>query len=79
MNFAHITIPNTEIEQDIAETEAEIATMKREADFFESTPASAQDYRWNHMRAQARRTGIVQRREFIAKLQDILRYRKESQ
>ncbi len=72
-------VPTAEIEQDIAETEREIATMEREAAFYESTPSDAADYRWNHMRADARRTGIVERREFIAKLQAVLQYRKANE
>ncbi len=40
MRYENCTVTTAEIEQDIAETEAEIATMEREADFFESTPQS---------------------------------------
>lgn len=65
-------IPTSEIEQDILDTELEIAQMEQEAEHLSQTPDSMREARWNHMRASARRTGIQERREFIAKLKQIL-------
>ena len=72
---ANAHIPTDEILKDIADTEREIATMSAEADHFEGTPLSLPTARWDHMRAGARRSGIKQRREFIDKLEQILRAR----
>lgn len=60
-------IHNAEIEQDIADTEAEIATMRREVEGFNLIGD-----RLSYMRASARRAGIREREEFIAKLKAIL-------
>ncbi|MFZ3032289.1 MAG: hypothetical protein WA082_04590 [Candidatus Moraniibacteriota bacterium] len=70
-------IPTVEIEHDILETEAEIVTMTREAEHLEKTPLSLPTARWDHMRAQSRRGGIVKRQEFLQKLKAILAVRKE--
>lgn len=72
-------ISTEEILQDIADTEAEIVTMARDADHLEQTPFSSKDAKWNHMRASAYRGGIKKRREFIADLKSILAYRKKHQ
>lgn len=72
-------IPTEEIKQDIADTVSEIETLKAELAHLETTPTSARDYRLNMIKADARRTGIRQRTEFIEKLQQILRYREGSQ
>ena len=69
-------IPTAEIEQDILETEREIAQMKQEAKHLATTPDSMREARWDHMRAEARRSGIAGRKEFIAKLKAILERRK---
>jgi hypothetical protein len=73
----NVHIPSAEIEQDILDTQAEIARMEMEAQYFEKTPLSMPDARLNHMKAQARRTGIKEREEFISKLQKILDLRKQ--
>lgn len=70
-------IPTAEIEHDIIETEQEIATMTAEAEHLEKTPLSLPSAKWDHMRAQSRRGGIVQRKEFLEKLKGILAVRKE--
>lgn len=69
-------IPSDEIEKDILDTQAEIARMEMEAQYLEKTPLSMPDARLNHMKAEARRTGIKEREEFIGKLQRILDLRK---
>jgi len=71
-----IEIPIAEIENDILETEREIAAMTTEADWLEKTPMTDRDAKWNHMRASARRSGIEERKDFIKKLQAILESRK---
>jgi hypothetical protein len=65
------SIPTGEIKQDIAETEAEIVTMEREITAFRLLGD-----RMSHFKADARVDGIRKRREFIAKLADILRDRE---
>ena len=71
-------IPTEEILKDIADTEAEIAQMEQEAEHYSKTPLSAPTARLNHMRSDARRTGIKERKEFIEKLRAILDYRQKS-
>ncbi len=73
---AHIS--TAEIEQDILETEREIAQAEREAEHLERTPDSMREARWDHMRASARRSGIAERKEFIAKLKAILAERQQA-
>lgn len=68
-------IPTAEIEQDILDTEREIAQMEVEAAHLEQTPLSMREARWNHMKASVRRDGIKERREFIARLKGILEFR----
>ena len=70
-------VPTAEIEHDILETEQEIQTMTAEAEHLEKTPLSMSTARWDHMRAQSRRGGIVKRKEFLEKLKGILAVRKE--
>lgn len=72
-NNAHI--PTAEIEQDILDTEREIAMMEREAEHLAQTPHSMREAKWDHMRASARRSGIAQRKEFVEKLRAVLRER----
>ena len=74
---ANAHISTDEIEQDISETEAEIATMKREAEHLAGTPLSMSNARMDHIRAEARISGIKRREEFIEKLKSILEYRKK--
>jgi hypothetical protein len=69
-------IPTTEIEQDILDTEREIVQMELEAQHLAATPDSMREARWDHMRAEARRSGIRERNEFIRKLKEILAARK---
>ena len=64
-------IPTAEIEQDIADTLAEIATMQRE----EKGLRIIGD-KWSVMRADARKSGIKEREEFVAKLRTILAERE---
>lgn len=63
-------IPTSEIEKDIADTEAEIPQLEREAEGFRLLGD-----RWSQMRADSRVNGIRERREFIVKLQGILQKR----
>jgi len=70
---AHIS--DEEILHDIEDTTREIAEMEIEAEHLEQTPLSMRDARWDHMRASARRTGIAERKEFVAKLQKLYNLR----
>jgi len=76
---ANAHIPTSEIEQDIVDTEREIAQMELEALHFEQTPYSLPEARLNHMKASVRRTGIKERQEFIAKLKEILNERAQGE
>lgn len=69
-DFDHI--PNEEINQDIRDTEAEIEQMTRE----EKGLRTCGD-RWSAMRADARLTGIRERKAFIEKLKSILKEREK--
>ncbi len=64
-------IPTSEIEQDIADTEAEIIQMTREAAGYDLIGD-----RMSRFRADARRSGIRERKEFIDNLRQILEARK---
>lgn len=68
-------ISEAEILQDIQDTKREIENMEAEQKHLEATPRTAYDYRWNMMRAASRRDGIVERLQFIAKLENILKER----
>lgn len=68
-------IPTSEIQQDIIDTEREIATMLEEADHLENTPLSLSTARWDHMRADARRSGVEEREHFVSQLKAILKVR----
>lgn len=70
-------IPTAEVEQDIADTEQEIASMKIEAEHLAATPLSLPSSRFAHMRAEARLTGIKKREAFVQKLHRLLRVRHE--
>jgi hypothetical protein len=59
------------MQQDIADTEAEISTMEREIQGFRLLGD-----RLSAMRADARVTGIRERHEFIAKVEAILAERE---
>ena len=63
-------IPDLEVEEDIAETEHEIAQMEREERGFRLIGD-----RMSVFRADARRDGIKQRKEFVAKLKVLLEKR----
>jgi hypothetical protein len=65
MKFEHI--PTSEIEKDILDTEKEIATMAREIEGL-----TLLGDRWSLMKADARRTGINERTEFVQKLRVVL-------
>lgn len=69
-------IPTEEIEQDIRDTEVEIAQMILEADHLENTPMTMSSARLDHMRASSRRSGIKERKYFIEKLQILLDARR---
>ncbi len=60
-------IPTAEIKNDIADTRHEIAQMEREEQGFRIIGD-----RMSLFRADARRTGIAERKEFISKLESIL-------
>ena len=68
-------IPDSEVLQDIRDTEAEIAQMERELPGLRLS-AEAGD-RWADMRAKARETGIVERRAFIEKLTVLMAAREK--
>lgn len=70
MNNDHIS--SNEVRQDIADTLAEISTMEREEKGFRLVGD-----RMSLFRADARRDGIQKRREFISKLEAILKNRSE--
>jgi hypothetical protein len=69
-------IPDAEIEQDILDTEREITQMELEAERLAETPLSMPDARLQHMRADSRRSGIAERKKFVADLKAILDYRR---
>jgi len=69
-------IPTDIILEDIADTQAEINQMEIEAEYYERTPLSFPTARLDHMRAEVRRTGIKERKEFIEKLKAILEVRQ---
>jgi len=73
---AHIS--DEEVLRDIAETETEIRVMEAEAEHLSKTPLSMSSARWDHMRADARRSGVTHRKEFIAKLQNLLETRRKT-
>ncbi len=63
-------IPTEEIQQDIAETWTEIHNMERE-----EKGLRMQSDRMSHFRADARQSGVEERRSFISKLEKILEER----
>jgi len=65
-----------EIKQDILDTEVEIVNMEIEAKHLATTPMGMREARWNHMRADARESGIKNRKKFIEQLKAILSYRE---
>lgn len=65
-------IPTGEIKQDIADTEAEIITMKREIKAFKILSD-----RMSILKANSRKFAIHQRQKFIENLKIILKIRKE--
>lgn len=77
MNSTNDHIPTAEIEQDIADTEHEIAVMQREVVAFEMVPRESRDFKMSRFRADARRDGIKKREEFISKLRALLAERRE--
>ena len=65
-------IPTAEIEQDIRDTEQEIAVTEAEIASLLLIPHASGDYKMAQFRIGARRTGIEERRVFIEKLRAIL-------
>ena len=65
-------IPTEEIKQDIRDTKAEIVTMKREMEAFESLGD-----RFSVMKADVRASRIADRKTFIKHLKIILEVREE--
>lgn len=65
-------ISTEEIKQDIADTNMEIETMQREIKGFELLGD-----KMSMFRADARRYGIQERKEFIKKLNDLLQARAD--
>ena len=72
MDATTCTIPTPEILQDIADTQAEIDIMRREAERLEQAPITLPSAKLDHMKASVKRSGIAEREEFIKKLQRIL-------
>ena len=72
MNDKNEHIPTSEIKQDILDTEREILQMMREITGFKLIGD-----RLSIMKAHARQTGIKDRKEFIFRLQEILKLRGE--
>lgn len=68
----HISTP--EIKQDIADTQYEINTMEREIKGYELIGD-----KMSHFKANARRSGIKERRDFIEKLEVILKLRAKAE
>lgn len=68
-------VPTEVIQQDIADTQSEITQMEREAEYYEKSPLSLPTARLDHMKAEAKRAGIKERKEFIEKLEAILEIR----
>lgn len=66
------TIPDQEVELDIAETERECKDFKDELDVLDRNPHE------NKLRIFFLRGKIGQRQEFIAKLKKLLQWRKEN-
>jgi hypothetical protein len=77
MSDVHAHIPTAEVEQDIVDTEQEIAVMEGELRAFEMVPHGSTEYKMAQFRASARREGIKQRQAFIGKLRAILAARSE--
>lgn len=69
-------IPTDEMKRDILDTEREIVQLEQEVEHLAATPMSLPEARMNHLKADARRSGIKSRKEFIHKLKAILEYRK---
>ena len=69
-------IPDDEIERDIQDTQMEIWTLQDEIKALEMTPIYSRDAKINFMKASAKKNGIIDRKEFIEKLQAIINYRK---
>ena len=70
MTMKHDSIPTAEILQDIADTKREIHVMEKEEKGFRMFTD-----RWSMVRADYRRDGIRDRKEFVAKLEGILKER----
>lgn len=71
-------IPTAQVLEDIGDTEREIRELEAEASHLEATPASSQDYKLNNYRASAKRTGIEDRKKFVANLRELIHARTEA-
>jgi hypothetical protein len=64
-----------ELQHEINELEAAIATMTLEAEHFETTRLGQEGYRLNQQLAKSRRDAIQRKRPLLEKLRAILRAR----
>lgn len=71
-------IPTTEVLQDITDTEKEIRELTEEVKHLEATPHSSRDFKINNFRASAKRTGIEERKKFVADLRELILARAEA-
>lgn len=71
-------IPTATVLEDIGDTEREIRELELEATHLEATPSSSQDYKLNNYRASAKRTGIEDRKKFVANLRELIHARTEA-
>ena len=71
-------IPTTEVLQDITDTEKEIRELTEEANHLEATPHTSPDFKINNFRASAKRTGIEERKKFVADLRELIHARTDA-
>jgi len=69
-------IPDEVILQDIKDTEDEVRQAEAEISHYENTPREMYAYKYNQLKASAHRLGIIERKAFISKLQQLLDYKK---
>jgi D-mannonate dehydratase len=70
-------IPDSEVWQDIADTEREIEQMTLEAEHLEKTPPTMHDAKMAYIYASARRSGIEGRKQLIEKLRKLMALRNQ--
>ena len=68
--FLHV--PDDEVRRDIADTEAEIRTLEQEVRALELFPPESTDYKMARFRAGGKRLAILERRQFVEKLTELL-------